>query len=133
MGGFDTHAKQVYTQKKLLKVYSDALETFVSDLEQSDTFKDTLIVTFSEFGRRVKQNAANGTDHGAANQVFVIGKNLKKAGMFNASPNLLDLDTNGDLQYSVDFRQIYASLIDDWLEGNHEAILHKRFNKLKMI
>ena len=72
MGGFDTHANQSNRQSKLLKIYSEAMDIFVKDLEASDSFKDTLILTFSEFGRRVQQNAAGGTDHGAANNLFII-------------------------------------------------------------
>lgn len=133
MGGFDTHVNQSNRQDKLLQVYAEAIDVFVRDLEKNDTFKDTLILTFSEFGRRVKQNAANGTDHGAANNVFVIGKNLKQAGFYNEPPNLLDLDSNQDLKYSVDFRSVYATILDKWLEVNDGSILKKEFNKLDFI
>ena len=133
MGGFDTHAGQLNRQKNLLKVYGEAMETFINDLEQNDTFKDTLILTFSEFGRRVKQNAANGTDHGAANNVFVIGKNINKAGVYNPLPDLNDLDNNGDLKYTVDFRNIYATIIDKWLAVDHHSLLNKSFNTLDFI
>jgi len=104
MGGFDTHANQANRQSRLLKTFSEAMDIFVKDLEASDSFKDTLILTFSEFGRRVQQNAAGGTDHGAANNLFVIAKNLKKPGLYNASADLTNLDKNGDLKYTIDFR-----------------------------
>jgi len=133
MGGFDTHANQKIRQDKLLDVYGKSIEVFVKDLEQNNTFKDTLILTFSEFGRRVKQNAANGTDHGAANNVFIIGKDLKKQGFYNQAPNLLDLDTNNDLKYSVDFRTIYATILQKWLEVDDATILNKSFPKLDFI
>jgi len=133
MGGYDTHANQENRQKRLLTMYSKTMEVFVKDLEQNDTFKDTLILTFSEFGRRVKQNAAKGTDHGAANNVFVIGKNLNKAGFYNDAPNLLDLDENGDLIYTIDFRSIYATILDKWLEVDDKTILNKAFSKLDFI
>ena len=133
MGGFDTHVNQSNRQDKLLNVYADSIDVFIKDLEKSDTFKDTLVLTFSEFGRRVKQNAANGTDHGAANNVFVIGKNLKQAGFYNEAPNLLDLDSNQDLKYSVDFRSVYATILDKWLEVNDNSILKKEFNTLDFI
>lgn len=116
-----------------MNVYADSIDVFIKDLEKSDTFKDTLVLTFSEFGRRVKQNAANGTDHGAANNVFVIGKNLKQAGFYNEAPNLLDLDSNQDLKYSVDFRSVYATILDKWLEVNDNSILKKEFNTLDFI
>ena len=112
MGGFDTHVRQEKKQNKLLQTYSEAMDVFVKDLEHKDTFKDTLILTFSEFGRRVKQNAASGTDHGAANNVFIIGKNLKKQGFYNEAPNLINLDKNGDFKYTVDFRSIYATILN---------------------
>lgn len=109
------------------------METFVDDLEAKNTFKDTLILTFSEFGRRVKQNAANGTDHGAANNVFLIGKDMNKVGIYNELPNLLDLDNNGDLKYAVDFRNIYATIIDKWLGVDHHSLLNGSFKTLDFI
>ena len=133
MGGFDTHVRQEKKQNKLLQTYSEAMDVFVKDLEQKDTFKDTLILTFSEFGRRVKQNAASGTDHGAANNVFIIGKNLKKQGFYNEAPNLIDLDKNGDIKYTVDFRSIYATILDKWLEVDDATILNKSYSKLDFI
>ena len=133
MGGFDTHVKQEKKQNKLLQTYSEAMDVFVKDLEQKDTFKDTLILTFSEFGRRVQQNAASGTDHGAANNVFIIGKNLKKQGFYNEAPNLIDLDKNGDIKYTVDFRSIYATILDKWLEVDDATILNKSYSKLGFI
>tara|TARA_B110000881_G_scaffold219965_1_gene243436 strand:+ start:622 stop:1815 length:1194 start_codon:yes stop_codon:yes gene_type:complete len=133
MGGFDTHANQENRQKKLLKTYSESMEVFINDLKQNDTFKDTLVITFSEFGRRLQQNAAGGTDHGAANNVFIIGENLKTKGFYNDAPNLLNLDPNGDLIHSVDFRSIYATVLDTWLQVDDEAILNKSFNKLNFI
>jgi len=133
MGGFDTHVNQSKRQDKLLNVYAESMDIFIKDLEKSDTFKDTLVLTFSEFGRRVKQNAANGTDHGAANNVFVIGKNLSKPGFYNEAPNLLDLDKNNDLKYTVDFRSIYATVLKNWLEVNDGQVLNKSFKTLDFI
>ncbi|WP_139957263.1 DUF1501 domain-containing protein [Flavicella sediminum] len=133
MGGFDTHYAQEGRQDKLLDIYSKSMEMFVKDLEQNDTFKDTLIVTFSEFGRRVKQNGSQGTDHGTANNLFIIGKNLKKQGFYNEQPNLADLDKNGDLKYKVDFRDIYATVLENWMEVDDEKILNKSFGKMDFI
>lgn len=130
MGGFDTHAGQINRQSRLLDIYSKSIDVFVKDLERNNTFKDTLIITFSEFGRRLKQNAANGTDHGAANNVFLIGKNLKAPGFYNEMPNLSNLDNNGDVKHTVDFRSIYATILDRWLEVNDAAILNRSFSKL---
>jgi len=133
MGGFDTHTNQLTRQSKLLQVFSESIATFVKDLEQHDTFKDTLILVFSEFGRRVKENASSGTDHGTANNVFIIGKNLKKPGIYNELPNLADLDKNGDLKYSMDFRSVYATILSNWMDADAGKILRNDFKKLDFI
>ncbi|MDB4225651.1 DUF1501 domain-containing protein [Algibacter sp.] len=133
MGGFDTHANQADRQKRLLSTYSESMEVFVNELKQNDTFKDTLILTFSEFGRRVQQNAAGGTDHGAANNVFIIGENLKSKGFYNELPDLANLDANGDIVHTVDFRSIYATILNEWLKVDDKAILNKSFSKLDFI
>jgi uncharacterized protein (DUF1501 family) len=133
MGGFDTHANQVDRQKRLLSTYSESMEVFVNELKQNDTFKDTLILTFSEFGRRVQQNAVGGTDHGAANNVFIIGENLKSKGFYNELPNLANLDANGDIIHTVDFRSVYATILDKWLQVDDAVILNKSFSKLDFI
>lgn len=131
--GFDTHAYQLGKQERLLKMYAEAVEAFVNDLKKNNRFKNTLVLTFSEFGRRVNQNFSNGTDHGAANNVFVIGDNLKKAGVYNNLASLSDLDNNGDLKYEIDFRTIYATILSQWLEVDDTTILNQSFNKLNFI
>tara|TARA_B100001765_G_C19423189_1_gene302073 strand:- start:175 stop:882 length:708 start_codon:yes stop_codon:yes gene_type:complete len=133
MGGFDTHNNQQDRQEKLLSTYADSIKAFVDDLKKNDTFKDTLIITFSEFGRRVSENASLGTDHGTANQVFVLGENIKKPGFYNEAPQLVDLDGNGDLIYSIDFREIYATLLDKWLDVDDDTVLNRSFSKLSFI
>jgi len=133
LNGFDTHANQVNAQSRLLSQYAEALESFVTDLKQNGTFKDTLILTFSEFGRRVKQNAANGTDHGTANNVFIIGENLQTQGFYNELASLNDLDENGDLKFEVDFRTIYATILSKWLNVDDEEILNHTFEQLNFI
>ncbi|MBX2844973.1 MAG: DUF1501 domain-containing protein [Saprospiraceae bacterium] len=130
--GFDTHAAQRGTQNNLLRKFSDGIYAFVKDLHKNNNLDDTLIMVFSEFGRRVKQNASGGTDHGAANNLFLIGGGLNNPGFFNESPNLMDLD-KGDIKYTVDFRQVYATLLEDWLGSDSEAILNERFDKLNVI
>lgn len=132
MGGFDTHVGQKNKQERLLKQYSQAVGAFVKDLKQNDRLNDTLVLTFSEFGRRVKQNASGGTDHGTANNVYCIGGNLKKAGIYNEAPNLGNLD-QGDLIYSIDFRQIYATILKKWLNVDPQPILDELFNYLNFI
>lgn len=133
LGGFDTHANQINKQKRLLNVYDEAISAFVKDLKQQDSFKDTLILTFSEFGRRVQQNAANGTDHGTANQVFLIGNQLKKQGFYNSMPNLNNLDENGDLKYDIDFREIYTSVLNNWLDIDAKKVIAKPFSGLTIV
>ena len=133
LGDFDTHADQGKTQDRLLKLYSDAIEVFVNDLKKNGTFKDTLILTFSEFGRRVEQNAAIGTDHGAANNVFVIGEHLRLNGFYNPLSDLTDLDANGDIKYEIDFRSIYATILNNWLNVNPSNVLRNEFSPLDFI
>ncbi|MFT5215825.1 MAG: hypothetical protein ACI83H_000942 [Glaciecola sp.] len=133
LNGFDTHVNQANSQARLLSQYAEAVESFVNDLKQNGTFKDTLILTFSEFGRRVKQNAANGTDHGTANNVFIIGEHLKSQGFYNELASLNDLDANGDLKFEIDFRTIYATILNKWLKVDDEKILNDSFNQLSFI
>lgn len=133
LSGFDTHANQTNRQARLLELYADSMEVFVNDLEKNNNLDDVLILTFSEFGRRVQQNAANGTDHGTANNVFIIGKNLKTQGLYNGLPDLQNLDANGDLQYEIDFREVYATILDKWLQVDDAKILNKQFSKLRFI
>lgn len=132
ISGFDTHFNQLNTQERLLKNYADSVSVFVNDLKKKNKFKDVAIMTFSEFGRRVKQNASGGTDHGTANNVFLISENLKRPKVLNEAPNLTDLD-EGDLKFSVDFRQIYASLLQNWLKTSDNTILSKSFQSLNLL
>jgi uncharacterized protein (DUF1501 family) len=133
LGGFDTHANQANTQKRLLSQYAEGISAFIEDLKANNTFKDTLILTFSEFGRRVEQNAAIGTDHGAANNVFVIGKDLKNPGIYNNLASLDDLDTNGDLKFEIDFRHLYATVLNKWLQVDAKQVLNSEFKSLDFI
>ena len=132
MSGFDTHANQKNQQERLLKQYAEGVAALVKDLKLNRLLDDTLIMTFSEFGRRVKQNGSNGTDHGTANNLFLIGGRLKTPGFYNSAPNLSMLD-NGDLVYQVDFRRIYATILEDWIEADAKQILSGDFEKLKLI
>src|SRR6187402_55005 len=132
LSGFDTHVGQQNQQGRQLKIYADAVAAFVKDLKATNKLDDTLVMTFSEFGRRVEQNASNGTDHGTANNMFVFGGKLKKPGIFNDAPDLTTLD-NGDLKYQVDFRDVYATLLDKWLDVNNSQILTKNFAGLDLL
>ncbi|GAA4111890.1 DUF1501 domain-containing protein [Aquimarina addita] len=133
LGGFDSHVNQLNSQDRLLGIYAEGVGALVKDLKKNDRFKDTLILTFTEFGRRVKQNGSRGTDHGSANNIIAIGGSLKKAGVYNELPNLSDLDQNGDLKYSIDFRSVYATILSNWLKVNDKTVLNKSFEKLQFI
>ena len=132
LSGFDTHIAQKGKQDRLLRTYAEAISVFCDDLKLNNKFDDTLIMTFSEFGRRVKQNGGGGTDHGTANNLFIMGGKLKKPGIYNETPDLSVLD-EGDLLYKIDFRSIYATLLSNWLMVNDEPILNQRFDKLNFI
>ena len=109
-------------QNKLLATYAEAMNAFIKNLKALNKWDDTLVFTFSEFGRRVEENASAGTDHGTAGNVFLFGKNLKKKGIINQAPNLENLD-NGDLKYSVDFRSIYKNILENWLNADANKII----------
>jgi len=132
LSGFDTHVRQQEQQARQLKIYGDAVAAFVKDLKQTGKLDDTLVMTFSEFGRRVEQNASNGTDHGTANNILIYGGKLKKAGIYNSAPDLSQLD-NGDLKYQIDFRDVYATLLDKWLNVSNSMVLTKSFAGLSFI
>lgn len=132
VGSFDTHVGQDGKQTRLFTEINDALEAFVSDLKTNNRFDDVMIMSFSEFGRRVAQNASNGTDHGTANNMFFISGALKQPGLINPLPDLSNL-LDGDLQHSVDFKDVYATVLRKWLGADDEAILGKRYNLLNFI
>ncbi|HVW96046.1 MAG TPA: DUF1501 domain-containing protein [Mucilaginibacter sp.] len=132
LSGFDTHVGQQGQQGRQLKIYGDAVAAFIKDLKKTGQLDNTLVMTFSEFGRRVEQNASNGTDHGTANNILLFGGGLKKAGIYNDAPDLAQLD-NGDLRYTTDFRDVYATLLDKWLDVTSQGILGKGFKPLSFI
>lgn len=130
--GFDSHAGQRRKQDKLLNDYSESVYSLVRSLEKSGELDNTLIMTFSEFGRRVQENGSAGTDHGKANNLFLIGKNLRKPGIYNSAPDLLSLD-EGDIKHQIDFRNVYADIISEWFGKNANEIISKRFKSLGII
>jgi len=132
LAGFDTHVRQAPAHEQLLKVYAEAVKAFTDDLQQQGALDDVLIMTFSEFGRRVAQNAGGGTDHGTANNLFLISKSLKTKGFFNETPNLQQLD-EGDLIHTIDFRRIYATVLDQWLKTDSTAILGQQFERVRFL
>ena len=129
LGSFDTHVNQQVQQQRLFTELSDAVRAFTADLKKNNRFNDVLMFTFSEFGRRVSQNASGGTDHGTANNMFLIGGGLKQKGIINTMPDLNDLD-EGDLKYNIDFKTVYATVLKNWLGADDTAILGRKYDHL---
>lgn len=125
MGGFDTHGGQAGTHANLLRQVSESVAAFQNDLKAQGNQDRVLTLVFSEFGRRVKQNGSNGTDHGTAAPVFVVGSKVRP-GVIGRHPSLVDLD-QGDLKFGVDFRSVYASLLEEWMKAPSQKILRGRF------
>lgn len=132
LNGFDTHINQKNNHNNLLKTLAEGISALCQDLKRKNEFGNTLIMVFSEFGRRVKQNASNGTDHGAANVMFLIGGSLKQKGILNPVPDLSKLD-NGNLTYEVDFRSVYATILSNWLSADAEKIIGRKLEKLDFV
>lgn len=132
LGSFDTHNNQDAQQQRLFTEMNDAVKVFVKDLKAQHRFEDVMLFTFSEFGRRVEQNASNGTDHGTANNMFLISGGLKQKGVLNGMPDLSDLN-EGDLKYNVDFKNVYATVLNKWLKADDKAILTKQYEYMNFI
>jgi len=130
-GGFDTHANQLPTHDRLMTDLNGSLSSFVKDLKAQGNFDRVLMISFSEFGRRVAENASGGTDHGAAAPLFVLGGGVKP-GLFGAYPSLTNL-YQGDLRFSTDFRSVYATALEKWLGAPSEQVLGKKFPLLPFI
>ncbi|MBL9215962.1 MAG: DUF1501 domain-containing protein [Opitutaceae bacterium] len=131
LSGFDTHANQLNTQHNLLRQLSEGLAAFQRDLESRRLDGQVLTMTFSEFGRRPSENESRGTDHGTAAPLFVLGSRVK-AGLHGDAPNLA-VDRRQDLQFSTDFRSVYATVLDRWLGCDAERILGHRHPPLGFI
>lgn len=132
LGSFDTHVNQADQQKRLFIELNDAVTAFVKDLKSNNRFQDVAIMTFSEFGRRVAQNASGGTDHGTANCMFFIGGGLKEKGLLNSMSDLSDLD-QGNLKYLVDFKSVYATMLHNWLDADDEKILGNKYEIMDFV
>lgn len=121
MGGFDTHANQYFQHGALLRQVGDALNAFQRDLQAHDNDGRVLTMVFSEFGRRVAQNASGGTDHGTAAPMYLVGPSVRP-GLLGEMPSLTDLD-RGDLKHSVDFRSVYATVLEKWMGADASKVL----------
>jgi uncharacterized protein (DUF1501 family) len=128
IGGFDTHSNQRNQHQRLLQSLSDGLKAFWDDLSAQGKADDVMIMTWSEFGRRVGENGSNGTDHGTATPQFIIANNMK-GGHWGEPANLNDLD-KGNLRFTTDFRSVYATVMDGWLGAPAEKLLGARFPTL---
>src|SRR5581483_10849154 len=113
LDGFDTHANQAAAHASLLAELSGAVSAFIADLARHGHDKRVLLMTFSEFGRRVHENASQGTDHGAAAPMFVAGGRVRP-GLLTKHPSMTDLD-EGDVKFTTDFRAVYAGVLEHWL------------------
>jgi uncharacterized protein (DUF1501 family) len=130
LGGFDTHAVQARTHAELLTQLGDALAAFQADLTEHGHAQRVVTLTFSEFGRRVRENGSQGTDHGAAAPMFLAGGAVTP-GPIGAHPSLVDLD-DGDLKFHTDFRSVYATVLDRWLGISSRDILGAEFPPLPL-
>ena len=131
LDGFDTHAQQAGAHQALLGELSAAIRAFFKDLKGHGLDGRALVATFSEFGRRVKENGSLGTDHGAASQVFIAGQGIK-AGIHGKHPSLTDL-VEGDLKFHTDFRSVYATLLTKVLEWPAEPVLGGQFPLVEFV
>jgi uncharacterized protein (DUF1501 family) len=129
-GGYDTHSAQAGTHRSLLREFSTSLKAFLDDMKTAGLGEQVIVLSFSEFGRRVQENASAGTDHGTAGPVFVAGESVQ-AGMLAEYPSLEELE-DGDLKSTVDFRQIYASILTNWLQIDRSAPLGGEFIPLRV-
>ncbi len=124
-GGFDTHSRQAEQQAKLLKEFSDAVYAFQQEMEAAGKADKVTVLVFSEFGRRSYENGSGGTDHGKAAPMLLIGKNVK-GGFHGPKPDLQHLD-DGDITFKTDFRQVYATALDNWMGIDSEVVLGQAF------
>ncbi len=131
IGSFDTHANQTGTHTRLIGQFSAAIRAFQKDLKAQGNDTRVTTMCFSEFGRRVGQNASNGTDHGTAAPMFMFGPNVK-GGFHSRHPSLTNLD-NGDLKYTADFRSVYAEVLDKWMGAKSRDVLGASFKHLRVM
>jgi uncharacterized protein (DUF1501 family) len=131
LGSFDTHATQAGVHNGLLFELGASLQAFVTDLVKSGEGERVLVLVFSEFGRRLAENASAGTDHGTAAPLFLAGPAIH-AGLHGPYPNLHDLDDGGDPKFAIDFRRVYTTLLDRWLGCPAEKVLGAKFDPLSL-
>jgi uncharacterized protein (DUF1501 family) len=128
LSGFDTHQNQRQAHDTLMKRLDAGLTAFMSDLKGRTIANEVVVMVFSEFGRRVKENGSRGTDHGVAAPMMVLGHKVK-GGLYGKHPSLKDLD-EGDLVFTTDFRSVYGTLIDRWFGADHAKVLGAKYPTL---
>jgi uncharacterized protein (DUF1501 family) len=132
LNGFDTHSGQQGTQARLLEDLAEGLAALKSALVETGHWQSSLIVTYAEFGRRPAENQSGGTDHGTASAHFVLGGRVK-GGLYGEAPSLKRLDGNGNLAPAVDFRQLYATVLERWWSTDSAAVLRGRYTPLDLL
>jgi uncharacterized protein (DUF1501 family) len=130
-GGFDTHARQAESHNRLLTNFANGISAFQKEMEACGRADKVIVLVFSEFGRRVQENGSQGTDHGAAGPMLLIGKKVK-GGLHGSNPNLQEL-VNGDLKFETDFRSVYAATLDEWIGGDSGVVLGQKFQHAPVI
>ena len=132
-GGYDTHTNQLNTQERLLRDLGDSVRAFTDDMKAQGNMGRVMVMTFSEFGRRVAENANGGTDHGAAAPLFIVGDKIK-SGLLGKYPSLAPGDLfQGDIKYTVDFRSVYAGILEEWLQTKSMPVLSRKFDPLEIV
>jgi uncharacterized protein (DUF1501 family) len=131
IGGFDTHANQLNAHANLMREVGDSLRAFFDDLQRAGQADRVLLLAFTEFGRRLRENASAGTDHGTASPVFLVGPRVRP-GVHGPNPNLTEL-VDGDPRHAIDFRRVYATVLDQWLACPSAAVLGQRFEHLPIV
>ncbi|MBV8195095.1 MAG: DUF1501 domain-containing protein [Candidatus Dormibacteraeota bacterium] len=132
LGGFDTHQDENTRQNALLGELDTAVSAFVQDIAAHGMAERVVLLTWSEFGRRIAENGSGGTDHGAAAPVFVAGAPVK-GGLYGEPPSLTSTIDSGNLRYTVDFRSVYQAVIRDWLQADAQSVLGGSFPELGFI
>jgi len=133
LGGFDTHSNQINRHEQLMTQLSGAMEAFITDLKELGHLDRTMVMTFSEFGRRVNENGSQGTDHGEAAPLFIFGGAVKP-GFVGQFPDLTPSKLHrGDVPFSTDFRRIYATVLRNWLKADDAKVLGRKFDTLPLL
>jgi uncharacterized protein (DUF1501 family) len=128
---FDTHVHQAEQHQRLLTYVSDGVSGFMQDMKRIGRDKDVTVMVYSEFGRRAAENTSLGTDHGTANHVYLVGQPVK-GGHYGQAPSLTNLNADGNVQHTTDFRRVYATLMAQWMGADSQALLNGKFEALQV-